>query len=63
VAADLSIDGALRGEFDMDSSLQGGLSGGRFAALDFETADFGRDSACAVGVVVVDGTAVVDRGY
>jgi DNA polymerase III subunit epsilon len=27
---------------------------GRFAAIDFETADYGRDSACAVSVVVVD---------
>ena len=33
---------------------------GRFAALDFETADYGRDSACALSVVVVDNERVVD---
>lgn len=33
---------------------------GRFAALDFETADFGRDSACALSVVIVDSEKVVD---
>ncbi len=32
---------------------------GRFAAIDFETADDGRDSACALAVVVVDGTTVL----
>jgi DNA polymerase-3 subunit epsilon len=32
-----------------------------FAALDFETADYGRDSACALGVVRVEGDAVVAR--
>lgn len=26
----------------------------RFAAIDFETADYGRDSACAVSVVVAE---------
>lgn len=35
----------------------------RFAAIDFETANHGRDSACAVGLVVVDGGRVVDRAY
>ena len=37
--------------------------GGRstFAAIDFETADYGRDSACAVAVVRVEGSRVVDR--
>ena len=35
----------------------------RFAAIDFETADFQRDSACAVGVVVVDGGEIVRRHY
>ena len=34
----------------------------RFAALDFETADYGRDSACAVAVVVVDSGAIVYKG-
>jgi len=33
---------------------------GRFAALDFETADYGRDSACALSVVIVDHEQVVD---
>lgn len=31
----------------------------RFVALDFETADYGRDSACAVGVVVVENRKIV----
>ena len=33
---------------------------GRFAALDFETADYGRDSACALSVVIVDNEQVVE---
>ena len=33
---------------------------GRFAALDFETADYGRDSACALSVVIVEKEQVVD---
>ncbi|QEL14482.1 3'-5' exonuclease [Limnoglobus roseus] len=36
---------------------------GRFAALDFETADHGRDSACSVGIIVVEGTTVVEKGH
>ena len=32
---------------------------GRFAAIDFETADHGRDSACALAVVVVDDAEIV----
>lgn len=36
---------------------------GRFAAMDFETADHGRDSACSVAIIVVEGTTVVDRGH
>ena len=32
-----------------------------FAAIDFETADYGRDSACAVAVVRVEGQAIVER--
>lgn len=35
----------------------------RFAAIDFETANNSRDSACAVGVVVVSGRRIVDRVY
>jgi len=33
---------------------------GRFAALDFETADYGRDSACALSIVIVENDTVVD---
>jgi DNA polymerase-3 subunit epsilon len=32
-----------------------------FAAIDFETADHGRDSACSVGVVVVRDAKIVER--
>jgi DNA polymerase-3 subunit epsilon len=32
-----------------------------FTAIDFETADQGRDSACAVAVVVVTDDTIVDR--
>jgi DNA polymerase-3 subunit epsilon len=32
-----------------------------FAAIDFETADYGRDSACAVGVVRVERNKIVER--
>lgn len=35
----------------------------RFVAIDFETADSKRDSACAVGIVVVDGGEIVARDY
>ena len=34
-----------------------------FAAIDFETADYSRDSACAVAVVRVEGNAIVDCAY
>lgn len=34
---------------------------GAFVAIDFETADHGADSACAVGVVRVEGLKVVRR--
>jgi DNA polymerase III subunit epsilon len=33
---------------------------GRYAALDFETADYGRDSACALSVVLVENERIVD---
>jgi DNA polymerase-3 subunit epsilon len=39
------------------------MAEGTFVAIDFETADFGRDSACAVGLVRVEGGAVVRREY
>ena len=32
----------------------------RFAALDFETADYGRDSACALSIVIVEDDTVRD---
>ena len=34
---------------------------GAFVAIDFETADYGADSACAVGLVRVEGLRVVRR--
>lgn len=34
---------------------------GPFVALDFETADRGRDSACAIGLVRVEGGQIVHR--
>lgn len=36
-------------------------AGGAFVAIDFETADYGPDSACAVGLVRVEGLQVVYR--
>ena len=35
----------------------------RFAAIDFETANNARDSACAVGVVIAEHGRIVDRLY
>lgn len=35
----------------------------RFAAIDFETANHSPDSACAVGLVVVEDSRIVDRVY
>lgn len=35
--------------------------GDTFVAIDFETADHGRDSACAVGLVRVEGGQIVGR--
>ena len=35
----------------------------RFAAIDFETADFGRDSACALWIVVVENGKIVNKEY
>jgi DNA polymerase-3 subunit epsilon len=36
---------------------------GNFVAIDFETADHGQDSACAIGLVRVEGWQVVQRAY
>ncbi len=33
----------------------------RFAAIDFETADFGRDSACAVAIVIAENGKIVKK--
>ena len=35
----------------------------RFAAIDFETADYGRDSACALSVVVAEKGKIVVKEY
>lgn len=35
----------------------------RFAAIDFETANHNRDSACAVGVAIVESGRIVSRLY
>jgi DNA polymerase-3 subunit epsilon len=37
------------------------LATGVFVAIDFETADFGSDSACAIGMVRVEGQKLVHR--
>jgi DNA polymerase-3 subunit epsilon len=34
-----------------------------FVAIDFETADHGPDSACAIGLVRVSGATIVERKY
>lgn len=34
-----------------------------FVAIDFETADYGADSACAVGLTVVRDNRIVDQAY
>lgn len=33
----------------------------KFAAIDFETADYGRDSACALAIVRVNGSRIIGR--
>jgi DNA polymerase-3 subunit epsilon len=38
-----------------------GLNLATFAAIDFETADYGRDSACALGIVRVEQGLIVER--
>lgn len=37
------------------------LSGAPFTAIDFETADYGADSACALALVRVEGVRIVSR--
>ena len=38
-----------------------GPKGYNFAAIDFETANYDRDSACAVGITIVQAGRVTDR--
>ena len=38
-------------------------AGRNFVAIDFETADYGRDSACAVGLVKVEGGKITRREH
>jgi DNA polymerase-3 subunit epsilon len=40
-----------------------GRAGATFVAIDFETADYGADSACALGLVRVENDAIVDRAH
>lgn len=35
----------------------------KFAAIDFETADYGRDSACALSMVIADKGKIVEKVY
>ncbi len=35
----------------------------RFAAIDFETADYGRDSACSVSIVIVEKREIVKKEF
>jgi DNA polymerase-3 subunit epsilon len=51
--------GERRGSTATDAARDATGPAGRFAAIDFETADHGRDSACALAVVVVEGSRVV----
>ena len=34
-----------------------------FVAIDFETADYGRDSACALALVRVEAEVIVQRAF
>ena len=35
----------------------------KYAAIDFETANYERASACSLGIVISDGTKVTDRWH
>ncbi len=39
------------------------ISFSKFAALDFETADYGRDSACAIAIVVAENGKIIHKEY
>lgn len=51
------MSGTRNGGLAAASSPPGPL---RFAALDFETADYGRDSACALSIVIVENDTIID---
>jgi DNA polymerase-3 subunit epsilon len=46
---------------DADAGAPGSGHGDRFTAIDFETADYGADSACALALVHVRGLEIVGR--
>ena len=56
---------AAPNEFDLDSRLRISNDNPKgimnFVAIDFETANYARDSACAVGLVKVVGGEIVDK--
>jgi DNA polymerase III subunit epsilon len=39
------------------------LPPGNFAAIDFETADYGRDSACALAIIRVENNEIIKKSY
>ena len=49
----------------LEQHLRGSAPGrsDRFAAIDFETSDYGRDSACALAVVVVEGLQIAGKAH
>lgn len=66
-AVSTTVEPALAAE-TAGEPLNGGVSAStpsppaslRFAALDFETADYGRDSACALSIVIVENDVIID---
>lgn len=57
------MDGLRRVATPTTAAVAGPPTTGRFAAIDFETADNGRDSACALAVVVVEGTTILRQEH
>ena len=54
-----NIEGTTAPGASPSPALRPEAGGPTFAAIDFETADYGRDSACSIGVAIVrDGTLV-----
>lgn len=49
------------GSFMLARHASAAFRGPTFAAIDFETADYDRDSACAVAIVRVENYVIVDR--